>query len=979
MTLFQHILNKMRTARASRIHNVLVLFSGGIFFIAAVVLFVIRVWGVSMAVITGPTDAHSSGSSVTVDLSLECAAGSDEAELSSCSVDGCFVDTSDCVGKKSCSKQCSITFSSGTDTTYTVRLTASDSKGMEGSASHTIDVDTECETRKDILSPWGECDPTTGQQYRTVRLSYPSCSTSQVTEMQGCQSKPVLTKPFAYKNRQITLFGDNFYPTQTATNPLKNQSYMEVSAGGSMLSIISPPNCAKPDDVKECSLTVNVPEVPACIPAIAVSAVVKPKIYQQSGSGWDSGDNVPAVKVTSDSFSELESDYIAAPPRVAAVSPLTHWDATPLDMSGDIPYLMISSPNYCVEDEITIRGRDFGWERLGGRVLIQGQEVARYLKWSDTEIIVTPPSVSSGWWSPACPRQNPSLGVVSTISADDKSDIAVSCPSLAMCSRACAVDSVSPLSLQSPLPATDMDAVTIKKFTDPTNKQYLTDEEAVITGAGFLDARHKGELADAGASSNDLRSTAYVEFYSDELGFLPASSYIVWSDTEIRSLPPRISFEEVYGEPGKKFETGVSAGGWPLRVCTRYGCSTNLTTAASGFASADDEDDAPNITAIVPPLGVEGEIVEIHGNDLCAENNCALPLKSARFGVWHLTDPPFDLTGVLARVFDVTPFMIRAEVPSSAISGGVIIERRDGVASAPFEFTKAPFITRISPREIQKRDRLSFYGTGFYGAYHTTYLPPAAFTGIVPKIEMWSANGYMFPDESRTSPDTYHLYDYVPFTFFLPNEREAILNHPVTFIMSNWDGAFAIVDRRELLSKPPIITPSNVMSVKCLQTGATFDFENCSGNYDDYATHLKITFKTALASENSRAFAGGNVIDFASFGESDKDGNTAVALFVNTLYNDVEKEFRKGFIPINFFDPSDPKSDKGGVIVIERVAGGKGRFSLDAETSLSYEEGVGIDRYVICKDDPCAEKELLLPGEKPEGAVFFGRGFAHQD
>ncbi|MBI4360043.1 MAG: hypothetical protein HY564_03040, partial [Candidatus Jacksonbacteria bacterium] len=42
-------------------------------------------------------------------------------------------------------------------------------------------------------------------------------------------------------------------------------------------------------------------------------------------------------------------------------------------------------------------------------------------------------------------------------------------------------------------------------------------------------------------------------------------------------------------------------------------------------------------------------------------------------------------------------------------------------------------------------------------------------------------------------------------------------------------------------------------------------------------------------------------------------------------------------------------------------------------------EGVGIDRYVICKDDPCAEKELLLPGEKPEGAVFFGRGFAHQD
>ena len=116
-----------------------------------------------------------------------------------------------------------------------------------------------------------------------------------------------------------------------------------------------------------------------------------------------------------------------------------------------------------------------------------------------------------------------------------------------------------------------------------------------------------------------------------------------------------------------------------------------------------------------------------------------------------------------------------------------------------------------------------------------------------------------------------------------------------------------------------------------------------------------------------------------TIGEPDTEGNVAVALFINTLYNDVEKEFRKGFIPLNFFDPSDPKSDKGGVIVIERVAGGKGRFSLDPETALSHEEGVGIDRYVVCKDETCSEKELLLPGDQPEGAKFFGRGFSHQD
>ena len=950
-----------------------------VFFVGVFIFAILRVLGVGMVTISGPTTAYSSGSSVTVDIAFTCTASGDNETLISCSPEGCFADTADCAGKNSCSKTCSVTFGAGEDTTHTIRVTARDSAQMEDTATHIIDVDTECETRKDILSDWGECDRTTGQQYRTVRLSYPSCSASQVTEMQGCQSKPVLTKPFAYKNRKITLFGDNFYPTQTATNPLKNQSYMEVKAGSILLSLPGFSTCAKPDQAKDCSFDANVSEVPACLPAITVSAVVKPKIYQQSESGWDSGDNMAATKITSDPFFALASDYESSPPRIQTVSPLTHWDAEPMEMTGDIPYLASPSPNYCVEDEIVIGGRDFGWERLGGRVLIKGQEVGRYLKWSDTEIIVTPPAVSSGAWSPSCPRQNPSLGVVSTISAGVLSDIAVSCPALPMCSRACLVDSVSPLSAQSPLPATDIDTVKIKKFTDPTNKQYLTDEEAVITGAGFLDARHKGELADAGAPSNDLRSAAYVEFYSDELGFLPAFSIAAWSDTEIRAFPPRISFEEVYGDSGKTFETGVSAGGLPVRVCTRYGCSTNLTVTVSGGSSIDDDDTIPNITAIIPPLGVEGEIVEIQGNDLCAENNCALPLKSARFGVWHLADPPFDITGIAARVFDITPFFIRAEVPSSAISGGVIIERRDGVASASFEFTKAPFITRISPREIDKRDRASFYGTGFYGAFHTTYLPPAVLSGITPKIEMWSTGGYMFPDESRTSPDTRHLYDYVPFTFFLPNEREAILNHPVTFIMSNWDGAFAVVDRRELLSVPPIITPANVTPVKCLETGATFDFQKCDVGYDDYATHVKITFKTALSVQNPRAFAGENVIDAMTIGEPDTEGNVAVALFINTLYNDVEKEFRKGFIPLNFFDPSDPKSDKGGVIVIERVAGGKGRFSLDPETALSHEEGVGIDRYVVCKDETCSEKELLLPGDQPEGAKFFGRGFSHQD
>ncbi len=237
----------------------------------------------------------------------------------------------------------------------------------------------------------------------------------------------------------------------------------------------------------------------------------------------------------------------------------------------------------------------------------------------------------------------------------------------------------------------------------------------------------------------------------------------------------------------------------------------------------------------------------------------------------------------------------------------------------------------------------------------------------------------MFPDESRTSPDTYHLYDYAPFTFFLPNEREAILNHPVTFIVSNWDGAFAIVDRRELIEDSPIITPANVAPVKCPQTGATFNFNACAGNYGDYATHIKISFKTALSSENPRAFAGSNVVDAVSFGELDSEGKRSVALFINTLYNDVEKEFRKGFIPLNFFDPTDPNSEKGGVIVIERAAGGKGRFSLDTKIALVSEEGAGIDRYVLCKDATCSKKELLLPGEKPDGAVFFGRGFAHQE
>lgn len=945
------------------------------------IVLVLRVRGISMVTISGPTSATSSGSSVTVDIDFTCSASSDDETLTSCSVEGCSSDTADCVGKQSCSKECSVTFSGGTETTYTIRVTARDSTGAEDTGSHVIDVDTECETRKDVLSEWSACDLRTGQQYRTVRLSYPSCSTSQVTEMRGCQLKPVLTKPFTYKNRQITLFGDNFYPTQTAANPLKSRSSMEVSAGGAILTTTSSPTCVKPDDAKDCSFSAPVPEVPACIPAITVSAVVKPKIYQQSGDSWDNGDNMPATKVSSDPFFALANDYEPAPPSIRTVSPLTHWDATPMEMKGDIPYLTNSSPNYCIEDEITIRGRDFGHERLNAHVFIQGKEAARYLKWSDTEIIITPPAISSGAWSTDCPRQNPSLGIVSTISAGDKRDFSVSCPALPMCSRACVVDSVSPLSTETPIPPTDPISAPIQKFTDPTNKQYLTDEEVLITGSNFGEVRHKGEFADSRASLSDVRSIAYVEFYSDELGFLPASSYLKWSDTEIRAIPPRVSFETKYGDAARTFETGVSAGGLPIRVCTRYGCDTNLTaTVQQGESPHDDDDDGkPNITAIVPPLGVEGEIVEIQGNDLCEQNNCSLPFRSLRFGAWHLTDPTFDLPGVSARVFDVTPFMIRAEVPKTAISGGVIFERHNGAASAPFSFTKAPFIASIRPREIKKRDRVSFYGAGFYGGRHTTYLPPSPFFGSSPKVEMWSAQGYMFPDESRTSPDTRHLYDYVPFTFFLPNEREAILNHPVTFIVSNWDGAFSVVDRRELTDAPPIITPSNVSLVKCPSAGATFDFQNCASGFTDYATHLEITFKTALSTENLRAFAGANVIDAMIIGEPSTDGNVSVALFLNTLYNDVEKEFRNGFIPINFFDPSDPSSEKGGVIVIERVAGGKGKFSLDAQTSVSWEEGVGVDRYMMCKDDACADRELLFPGEKPEGAKLFGRGFGHTD
>jgi len=219
--------------------------------------------------------------------------------------------------------------------------------------------------------------------------------------------------------------------------------------------------------------------------------------------------------------------------------------------------------NICVSDQVLISLDFFVGEQVGQAGVYfwsnqNGWYKARdYLLWSGNQIKVLPPKIKDGRTSPDCPRQGGKNQDLTIFSGPIKV-----CKSDGKCFLV-------------PLIRTNV-SKKVRVFRKIlTNKQFLVSEEVEIKGRFFSDIKNQQEFNKASAA--DQCNTAYVEFYSEELGWVPAGGYDLWNDTKILAKAPAISLEDTYGGPAN----GVSVASWPIRVCTPVGCSTNLQPSTS--------------------------------------------------------------------------------------------------------------------------------------------------------------------------------------------------------------------------------------------------------------------------------------------------------------------------------------------------------------------------------------------------------------
>src|SRR3989338_821024 len=145
-----------------------------------------------------------------------------------------------------------------------------------------------------------------------------------------------------------------------------------------------------------------------------------------------------------------------------------------------------------------------------------------------------------------------------------------------------------------------------------------------------------------------------------------------------------------------------------------------------------------------------------------------------------------------------------------------------------------------------------------------------------------------------------------------------ICGSAVFFIIVFFVLAFNVAFGQAVNQPTSVITPSCpnqatstlTLPIKICRAVAANDPEQCFVWYGP-KTHLKMSFSSHILDDDTPLttsptgrvtkqkysfLAGSNTVDALSIGDIEQDGERDVALFVNTLYNDVEAEMAKGSV-----------------------------------------------------------------------------------
>ena len=152
----------------------------------------------------------------------------------------------------------------------------------------------------------------------------------------------------------------------------------------------------------------------------------------------------------------------------------------------------------------------------------------------------------------------------------------------------------------------------------------------------------------------------------------------------------------------------LSPGNYNIRVNTADGIS-NIISNMKVFTVIGDPVPipcptlVPSITIIEPPLGADNPLVTIHGQDFCDRHtyNRNVLVNST----------------VLAIIHSWTDNEIKFRIPPSVSIGNnipIAVKTENGVSTpVDFELRKHPYISSLSPTNIQAGDSLTIYGEGF--------------------------------------------------------------------------------------------------------------------------------------------------------------------------------------------------------------------------------------------------------------------------
>jgi len=197
---------------------------------------------------------------------------------------------------------------------------------------------------------------------------------------------------------------------------------------------------------------------------------------------------------------------------------------------------------------------------MGAKVRIgppdDGREVARYIKWTDTEIIVTPAPVYVGRRSPECPRTSleKADGILTDnfITANNTTHIVQiledECPNPFAGTnqdRDCQINSWQPIAGY----GDEFKPIDVYQYQD--DQKYFNNlcvlDMIEIQGGPFGEPQLRGQ----------------VEFWSDESGWEPASYYDEWTNTKIIAQPPdahkgQLSADCPRRDPGGQLSNKVS-------------------------------------------------------------------------------------------------------------------------------------------------------------------------------------------------------------------------------------------------------------------------------------------------------------------------------------------------------------------------------------------------------------------------------------